>query len=269
LSRTVRALEQELGVTLFERSGGRIRLTDAGAALAERARALLADAQRLRAHAQAYGDGEAGRLRIGYHEVAMRYPAVPRSFQAMRRDHPKVGLDILPMISPDQIAALRRRDIDAGFVYNYPQDQEFDGVDIDETGWLIAIPESNPVAQRASLRLADMADEDFVFIPEGIYARTREAVLAACARGGLNPRIVQEAFDEKTLLGLVSVGVGLSIVCEPALQQHGVVFRRAEDLTERLRLSLIWRRGDGNRTLMRFIEIVRSNRPTRPEASNS
>src|ERR1700761_1668074 len=88
LSQQIRALEDELGVRLFERTRRSVALTDAGHALLERARALLSSAQALPAELQRIARGEVGQLRIGFSSTLPLTPPL-RTLVAHRRPrHP-------------------------------------------------------------------------------------------------------------------------------------------------------------------------------------
>src|SRR6185436_16768551 len=105
LSRAIRALEDELGVTLFARTRRRVELTPAGARLLEEARRLTAQLERTMQELRAMAAGEAARLRIGFVSLA-DYGVLPELLRSYKSAHPGVHLALREMLSPEQAAAL-------------------------------------------------------------------------------------------------------------------------------------------------------------------
>jgi len=92
-SRSIQSIEQEFGMRLFDREGGAVKVTPAGAFLIERARRLLFDARCLQREAMLYRDSQLGDTAFG----AGPFPAatiVPAVVLALRRQYPAVGLRI-------------------------------------------------------------------------------------------------------------------------------------------------------------------------------
>ena len=111
LSRQIAALEDQLGVKLFDRSRNQIRLTDAGAAFLQRARDILRDLDSAYREARLIGQGGAGQLRIAFVGSATHGP-LPGLIQAYRSKYKNVDLSLSSMNNADLERALIRRDID-------------------------------------------------------------------------------------------------------------------------------------------------------------
>lgn len=115
VSAQIKALEEELGVQLFERSSRGMALTAAGERLAEEARRTLDAAQRLRqAAAQLRGEVR-GVLRMGTvtDPLALRLGEV---LVKLAERHPGIGLQLLQRLSLQSVQALRRGDVDCAYV---------------------------------------------------------------------------------------------------------------------------------------------------------
>ncbi|MFL6678015.1 MAG: LysR family transcriptional regulator, partial [Burkholderiaceae bacterium] len=116
LSQQIRALEDELGVRLFERTRRSVALTDAGHALLGRARDLLAATQALPGELQRIARGEIGQLRIGFSSTLPLTKVLRDVVADWRRTHPDVALHLREMHSALQFEALRAGDLDVGLV---------------------------------------------------------------------------------------------------------------------------------------------------------
>src|SRR3954447_18649636 len=106
LSAQIRQLEDELGVPLFDRSTRQVRVTEAGAAVAERGRALLREVEALWEDVRRHGTGHAGVVRLGFWRSAA-FATAPRLVAAMAEAHPDVRIDVCELPSPELPQALR------------------------------------------------------------------------------------------------------------------------------------------------------------------
>jgi DNA-binding transcriptional LysR family regulator len=115
LSQQIKALEDELGVILIDRSTRPIDLTPAGKTLLREARQILHHVSRAQAATRRAGQGLEGELVLGVTgSAAMEF--VPPLLAAFRERWPQVHLALREMSSPDQLSALARGDIHLGFV---------------------------------------------------------------------------------------------------------------------------------------------------------
>ena len=112
LSQQIRALEEELGVQLLQRTRRSVALTDAGAAPLERARTMLAMAQALPEELRRIARGEAGELRIGFTSTLPLTKVLRDIVADHRRTHPEVLLTLRELHTAEQFEALRRGELD-------------------------------------------------------------------------------------------------------------------------------------------------------------
>jgi DNA-binding transcriptional LysR family regulator len=255
LSRHVQALERELEVELFVRLKRGVRLSSAGQALLEDAKRIIDEADQAAERARRVARGQIGTLRLACSEPASAHPAVTETIRDFRASEPDVELLVQHMVSSHQLFALRSGAIDAGFVFRAPElGDEFDSKEIDVLPSVIALPQSHPLAERASLRLADLAGESLICIARRINPPFYDSLVAACRRAGLAPHIIQET-SSGIVLSLVSVGMGIGVISS-AMQwraPRGIALRRVEDLPIRSSLDLVWRRDNDSSVLQRFV----------------
>lgn len=227
LTRQIRALEEELGVRLFERLPRGMRLTDAGRAVVEEAQALLERAARLPDLAARAARGERGRLAVGYTSSGAFHPFVAQQIRAFRAAGPGVVLALAEDGTPELVRGLEEERLDAAFV----RSGGTHGADLLvepllEEPMVAAVPTGHPMARLKGVELAALADETFVFYRRPTGPGLHDAILAACLRAGFSPTVGQEAPRMSSTLGLVAAGLGLSIV--PASMQRmnveGVAF---------------------------------------------
>lgn len=260
LSSQIQDLERELGFQLFDRLSRGVRLSAAGKVFLEDCRRILRDVNEAVIRAERAMRGATGTLRIGFTESASWHGVVPDSLREFRRTHPEVELQLSSLISLDQVEAIRSGRLDAGFVYAPPSDADIAQVSVASHEVVLAMPRKHPGSRSKTLRLRDLIETDFVWFPRRRHPANYDRLAQECSRGGLtNPRIVQEAVDQATMLSLVSCGLGVAFVTDATRWRcpKEVVLRRVDDLRLPLTVSCIWRRGDESPLLASFLEQVR------------
>ena len=222
VSQQLAALERDAGVPLLQRTGRRVRLTPAGAALAGQTEEILALLERAAAGLAAARTGLTGPLRIGAFPTAMR-TILPAALVALGRDHP--GLELMvteldPAAVPD---ALRSGALDVALVHEY----EFVPAPRDPA--LETEPLLEEAIYLASARPAPMMDEDaageeaasedpvgrhrdspWIMASPGTLCHTM--AVRACQAAGFTPRIRHHADDFVTVLALVAAGQCVALV---------------------------------------------------------
>ena len=212
VSATIRALERELGTPLFERTTRRVALTDAGRALLPEARATL-EASRLAVDAvdQVKG-GVRGTVSIGIMQATASHGvSVPRLIAGFQAVHPFVTVTIRHVGGSENIAAhVREGSLDLG-ILSLPG--EASGLKLTELGrepMLLACPPGHPLARRASVSLAELADEPFVDGPPGWGIRTVTDDAFAAAGVSRTPRF--EINDSLSIVQFVAEGLAVALL---------------------------------------------------------
>lgn len=226
LSQQLRRLEEELGVTLLERSTRRVDLTEPGRLLLERARGLIAEVDRTTGDLEALAAGRAGTVRVGFVGTAT-YDVLPQVARRVRAELPDVRLELHgELLGPALLDALLAGDLDLAVLR--PGRSVPDGVVVEElrTEPLVAVlPEHHPLAGAGSVRLADLAGEPLVTHPSGQRSTMQPRVLEAYWRHGLEPELV-EVGETATLVVFVAAGLGVGLVPASvrALRLDGVAY---------------------------------------------
>lgn len=265
LSRTIRALEEDLGTPLFRRTTRRVELTAAGAALLEPATRMLALEQEARSAAVAAHEGRSGRVRIGFAGPSA-HVAVGALARAVRERDPLIRLEFLPgRYGASAVDDLFHHDSDlaiARFI-GPPAGVASRGFATDRC--VVAVPAGHRLAHRAAVRFEDFRDEPFVALPESAGSVVRSLLVARCQALGFAPRFAQTAPDSWTSLALVAAGVGLHFTTASAvshLPREGVHVAEIADPLPPITVFLLWRDGDVDPALARVLETAQDVLPT-------
>ena len=212
VSATIRALERELGTPLFERTTRRVALTDAGRVLLPEARATL-EASRLAVDAvdQVKG-GVRGTVSLGIMQAtASDAVSVPRLIAGFQAEHPLVTVTAGHVGGSESIAAhVRDGSLDLG-ILSLPG--ESSGLKLTELGrepMLLACRPGHRLAQRASVSLAELADEPFVDGPPGWGMRT--VTDDAFAAVGVGRTLRFEINDSLSIVQFVAEGLAIALL---------------------------------------------------------
>ncbi|WP_194238608.1 LysR family transcriptional regulator [Streptomyces spongiae] len=270
LSKQIRALERQLGVELFRRAPQGVTLTAAGSALLPHARRVLAAWDEAAAAVAEARAAQRSTLVVGMSTSPGRGGILPAIRSRFTATHPEAEIRLRAVNWDDPTAGLADGDADVAFVWlPLPGQERFAWTVIAEEPLLVALPDTHPLATRAEIDFADLADEPFLALPEST-GPLRDYWLALDARDGRPPRIGAEiASTEETYEALVA-GLGVCLVAAgnvPLLTLGGVVARPVRGVTPS-RYVLAWRRGDARRPLVRaYAQACRQATAFRPSGS--
>lgn len=256
LSLAIQALERELGGPLFHRTQRRVSLTEIGAVLRADAAAILDRVEQSRAVIQDLVSGEAGQLRIGFTPASSLLSFFPRLISQFRSAHPNVRLLLRELPSGSQLGALQGRDLDVGIVRKPVSHQASDLslTRLATDALVVAMHRGHRLGERSELAIADLRDEAFIFYPRQAGVGIYDQIIGLCERRGFAPRIVQEAQEASTLIGLAATGLGVAIV--PSGLQHisipNILFRPLADADAVTELFLASRIGEANARVAAF-----------------
>lgn len=263
LSQQIRALEQELGVSLFVRLPRGMALTKAGENLLEEARGILLRMDTAIAGVRGVARGVLGHLALGFTESASLHPFVPRVIRAFRNEASGVEIAVEENSTPDLIRAIHDNRLDAAFI-RAPIGNEaglrIETMLIEEM--ILAIPAGHRLAsqRRRNLLLGDLAGDPLILIHRPNGPGFYDGIISACLAAGFSPNVIQETYKNLSTLSLVAAGLGLAII--PASIRHveieGVAYRRIGAVPGlSAPLHLAWREANPSAALARLIGLAR------------
>jgi DNA-binding transcriptional LysR family regulator len=212
VSQQLAALEREAGVPLLQRSGRRVTLTPAGAALADQTEAILALLEQAAAALATARAGLTGPLRIGAFTTAVR-TILPAALVALGRDHPGLELMVTELDPADVPDALRSGALDIALTHEYdyvptPPDPALATEPLLEEAIYLASSGPPPALAADAIRLHRAAP--WIMASPGTLCHAM--AVRACQAAGFAPRIRHHADDFATVLALVAAGQGVALV---------------------------------------------------------
>jgi DNA-binding transcriptional LysR family regulator len=266
LSAQVKALEEELGVRLLDRTTRRVKLTPSGRAWLEEARALLATATRVQESARRTRDGLAGSLRVGVISSSAN-AWLAGILGRFRQRHPGVQLSLFDLGSAEQLRRLRAGELDVGLLRPPASFPELEAVMVESSHYVLAAPVGHALARRRRLAWSDFHDQPLVMMHPTLQHGYYDAFLAACATAGARPLPAQYANDIQTKLWLISAGFGVAPTTATLaeVQRPGLVFRELPPGLPPVYTALVHRRHESDPAVAAFrVAVLASSTVTVP-----
>ena len=254
LSHQIRRLEQQLEVTLLNRTSRRVELTPAGRVLLTEGRRLLRESERAIRLTRA---AESEHLTIGFYGSAAN-AWLPRLMRGFSERHSSVEVSVKDLLLGG-IEDILDGSVDIAFTRLLPGQAGLEVEVIASETRLVAIPNTHVLSDRASLTFDDLRDERFITNPVIDAQSPPIRWLAEQTRHGLPGRVGAEAASVQEILTLVATGRGVSLVPASVADHYpraDVNYVHVTDADPAV-VSLAWRPGAVRPTVDAFIETAR------------
>ena len=258
LSSGIKALEQGLGVRLFERSSKHVALTPAGHAYLVEVRAVLDHVERAAEAARAVAAGLAGRLDIGF-TGSMAYRDMPRIVHAFAARAPGIEVQLRELSSSEQLLALAQRQLHAGFVNVAAVPPRLAHLPLTEDHLVCCLPQEHPLAHAKAVPLRELGHESFVMFARDAAPANHDNVIALLQRAGIHPRTRHAARQWLTVVSLVALRMGVALVPASLARAglQGVRFVPIAGLRHPAVGALVWHEEIDSPALQAFIDCAR------------
>lgn len=261
LSQQLKKLEDDLGVTLFDRFGRGVVLTDAGRTLLPKARRILAEVRDAETNLRREVDAGHAPLILGAIPTLAPY-VLPRALDRLRVAVPSCSVSIREGLTEHLVEALLDHEIDCALV-STPLDHALLEVEvIAQEELLVVMPAAHPLAGRGEdVGLGRIRGEPTVTLQE-MHCLGRQ-IQGFCSAHHVAPRIVCSTTQLATIFEMVALGMGISLVPEMAAAadtRPTLAYRRLRQGRFVRQIAVAWRRDRSrSRAALQLVEIVRSN----------
>ncbi|MGH8764809.1 MAG: LysR substrate-binding domain-containing protein [Burkholderiales bacterium] len=217
LSASVKNLEEELGVTLFERGKRGVFLTEAGEQIIAQARRALEEAERVKTVAKQGRDPLKGVLRLGIIHTIAPY-LLPDLVAALRRSAPEMPLDVEENTTANLDRMLKEGELDAVILALPYEGPGIDTVPLYEEAFRVVAPAKHPLARRKSVAVEELDAGELLLLPVGHCFR--DQILDACHEFSRPPEAGRQGNSLETLRSMVASGLGVTVLPATALTQR-------------------------------------------------
>lgn len=218
VSRQIYNLEQELGVKLFIREGRNVRLTPTGRMFLEHMKEAMLVIDNAKREVEEHLDPERGTVRIGF-PSSMANLTLPSAISAFRERYPNVKFQLKQGAYHYLIESVIRGEIDMALLGPVPEgENKIKGQVLFLEELVALLPVSHPLANQASISLKQLQHDSFVLFPNGFVLR--DIVVKACNEQNFKPTVSFEGEDIDAIKGLVSAGLGVTLIPEITLIEN-------------------------------------------------
>lgn len=258
LSRTIRDMENLMGVTLFERSTRSVKLTPAGVSFLAEAREMLTQLTAAIRNAQRFEHGELGTLTVGFNDFAIN-DALPPIVMRFRSRYPDIAVNLISDSSPEMAESIRKRRLDIGFLTGAHLVGGLSHVVLRRERLVCLLPKGHPLAALDQIPIASLASEPFVIGAAAGWRSFLDVVDAYCMQAGFVPRVAQEASHSDSIVNLVAAGMGVSIYIDAGWvkERRDVVMRPLADKPPIVVSVAAWHPELRSRALENFVAVTR------------
>lgn len=239
LSGQIKKLEQELGITIFERTNRSVDITPAGEGILQHARLIMEQTDAIKQLAQSFKDPIAGPIRVGAIPTISPY-LMPLILKPLQKDYPQMRLVLSEEKTDSLLTRLHNHEIDTAILATNHSDTDLTAIPLYKEPFWLAHPLNHPFYTQEDITQQDLDDTDLLLLSEGHCLA--EQAMKVCH---MNERELQgdmanlRAASLETLLQLVSAGYGSTLV--PALALSGSWTSGKGIITRQLELPDAWR----------------------------
>jgi DNA-binding transcriptional LysR family regulator len=265
LSRSIRQLEQRIGMTVFDRSSGGARATEAGRDFLRVARSIVEQMDTLLTTAHSTGRGEAGRLAIGFY-TSLSTGNLRATLVDYSHRFPQIDVGMLESSRTRLVNALRNGAIDIAIVTGEAPFLDSKSMPLWSERILVALPESHRLVASETIYWTDLKGETLLLSRRDPGPEIQDLVVAKLASPADRPKVVRYDVSRESIKSLVGAGYGIGLTIEASLGADfaNVIHREVRDGVgpSRIGHSANWREDNKNPALAGFLKLLRERYPS-------
>ncbi|MHA7776037.1 LysR family transcriptional regulator [Roseibium sp. M-1] len=265
LSRCVLQLEARIGVLLFERSSGGVRLTAAGVEIMRTSRYLVDTFDHLLLSAEEIGQGHAGRVTIGFN-TSLSTGKLRASLIDFWHRFPNVEIRTVEGSRERLRSGLASGAVDVAVTTGTPLSGKAQSMTLWTERVIAALPESHRFAKHNVVHWTDLKDDTFLISQNDPGLEFSDIIQAKLARPGKRPNVILHEASRETIKSLVGADFGITLTAEASMgaKYAGVVYREVCDGNgpSRINYAAHWRHDNDNPALANFIALLEERYPS-------
>jgi molybdate transport repressor ModE-like protein len=236
VSQHIAALEREAGIALVERRPRGVQLTQAGTLLVEHAAIVLRDLDAAEDALAELVELRRGSLRIASFATAGA-TILPRAVDAFRARHPAVDVTVVQATAADGVERVRQGRVDLALTVDQEPAPGLELIELFMDPFRLAVHRTHPLATVEAPRIAQLAGETWIDVPEG--AAGGGLLAAVCDAAGIDHRVAYESDDYVAIHEMVGARLGIALVPDLALvvDNPDVVLRTLADVVPTRRIQ--------------------------------
>ncbi|RWO82090.1 MAG: LysR family transcriptional regulator [Mesorhizobium sp.] len=252
-------MEQDLKVTLLNRSTRNVALTSEGALLLDECRQIVAQFERSIKRTRSIATGFAGEIDLGCNDFSFM-AELPVIVPLFRQRFPDISIRLHEGERSQQLDDLATGKLDIAFIMGPvdPLNNSIKTLTTAKYPLTVLIKKNHPLAKRKALKIRDLANEPFIFGSRPGWNTYRSFMESLFADIQFTPKITQEVYGSIGIFGLVASGLGVSIYpdCRVPIQYQNLVVRPLVDVERQVETTAVWYPKTLTRAASHFVSFV-------------
>ena len=262
LSQQIKQLEAYVGTPLLVRDKHRVELTEAGRAFLREARNVLSGTERAVSLARQAARAEAGLLTVALvpGPESRMFSAV---FAGLLRKYPNIEIVLRSLSSPEQVAALKKREINVGFLRGPIDDEEIASEVMVQEDLVVVLPADHPLAQESRIKVEKLADVPFVHVSRAVAPALHDAIDKVATDAGIRFHTVLDTESITAILNAVASGLGVCVhaqYVEQILPKNVIIRPLDLERIPKVELVVAYRKDDELPALASFLSLLRASK---------
>jgi len=267
ISMQISLLEESLGGQLLNRASRPMELTPLGKFFYPRIKEILINLDKLNEESIGIAKGKKGWLSIGFARSTI-FSILPNSIREFREFHPDIKIDLIELLSDHQIENIRKGLIHIGlvrYIGDFEKEEDINYLLLIRDPLLAAIPKSHSLGKNKSISPSIFNKLPYISYPNDPTSSFSTKIIQLLEEHGVVPKIMHNAQEIHTALGLVGAGLGATVVGKSSIANNraDVSFIPIEKFKSHSEIYLISKKHDDNILISFFKKIITSQTKTK------
>jgi DNA-binding transcriptional LysR family regulator len=257
LTKQVQDLENELGVSLFERNTRKVTLSAAGIFFQQDIKKLFEALEKTRNTVKMVAAGEKGELKIGYVGSCI-HTFLPNLLAQLHENYPDIQTYLSEMTSASQLLAVQKGELDIAFLRNPLPNKRMGQKMVFQEHFSLVLPKNHALKESNFEGMWQLAHEKFILPTKSDGALYHQLQWSICEDAGFTPKIAHETVHGHTTLKLVEKGLGISLIPSSfgTVTNVAVQFIELKNISQQAEITALWDLKNPNLSLKRFLEQI-------------
>lgn len=218
---SIKRLEEELGVILFDRGKKQLCLTSEGKIFLSRVDRILKELEDAVIEMNDYRELKKGLLRLGVPPMIGTY-LFPKIFSSFRNTYPYIELDIVENGSLATGKMIEKGDLDLGIIIISEALANINTREISQSEIVVCVNSNHPFSKKDKIKIEDLKDDSIIMMREGFYHR--EKLLESFRKHNIEPKTLLTSSQLDTIKSLVASGLGISFLLKEVVEnEKGII----------------------------------------------